>query len=646
MTAHNLAPAPRQSAPGTAAAIEVAVLVIGSENAARARTLQSLQKQSCITHVISSGDSLASVAAPVSLIVQAGVELEYTACERLALLLRTAPDLGWVTGGSLEVPQPLSLSDAVMSICAVRTTDARRVLGDARWQEAAHNGRGTPGLALQLVVAMHHRGLRGLSIGQPPIAWHEPSDEWTALCRQAQITLEKLGLDMDARLDPHGDGPPRIPLQRLERGLWPSTISRQAGEPAGPHRMLMLLQGFPMGGYTAFNADLIQRLVARGHHVTTACTEWWRSTWRLDQVRRVAPDIHHVPSCAEFAAIPAYIAHLIESRQIDVVFLSHSFLSYRLLPLLREAFPHVAFVDYVHTEWFEAHMYGSYATMSARYTSSLDAQVVSSRTLADALVQQGAEASRVHVAHIGIDTHVWNAAGIDRDGIRRAFGAAPESTVLLFAGRLSPEKRPQLAVDALDHLRGEGRDVRLVVAGDGPMLQMMNELLERRGLSAHAALLGEVDEDTLRQVYAASDIYFAPSEIEGIARTLYEAMALGCVPVVSDVGGQRELVVPGVGSLVPPEGNEVTPYLPALRQWCDGASRTVAGTAAWTHVAGAFDSEHTVRAIETAMSAALRQAAARSVERAADIDKATAEELAVMGLEVMRRHASPAFTNR
>ena len=642
MMADDLALAARQSAPGTAATVEVAVLVMGTEHPARARTLRSLQKQSCVTRVISSGDSLASVTTPVSLIVQAGVELEYTACERLALLLRTVPHIGWVTGGSLEVPEPRSLSDAVMAICAVRTTDARRVLGDVRWREAAHDGRGTPGLPLQLVVAMHHRGQRGLCMGQPPIAWHEPSGEWTALCQQAQNTLETIGLDMAACLDPHGDVPPRIPLQRLDRGLWPATISRQAGESAGPHRILMLLQGFPMGGYTAFNADLIQRLVARGHQVTTACTEWWRSTWRLDQVRRVAPDIHHVPSCGEYAAIPAYIAYLIESRQIDVVFLSHSFLSYRLLPLLREAFPHVAFVDYVHTEWFETHMYGSYAAMSAQYTSRLDAQVVSSRRLADALVQQGADGSRVHVAHIGIDTHVWNAAGIDREGIRRAFGAAPESTVLLFAGRLSPEKRPQLAVEALGHLRGEGRDVRLVVAGDGPMLQMMNELLERRGLSAHAALLGEVDEDTLRQVYAASDIYFAPSEIEGIARTLYEAMALGCVPVVSDVGGQRELVVPGVGSLVPPEGNEVTPYLPALRQWCDGASRAIAGTAARTHVAGAFDSEHTVRAIETAISAALRHAMARSVARAAGFDQATAEELAVMGLEVMRRHAAAA----
>lgn len=634
------------TAPGTAATVTVAVLVVGEEAAARGRTLDSLQKQTSVVHVIAAGASLSAVDAPVSLIVQAGVELEYTACERLALLLRTVPHIGWVTGGSLEDTQQPSLGDAVMAICAVRTAEARRVLGDARWREAAHDGRATPGLALQLVVAMHHRGVRGLCMGQPPIARHEPSGDWAAICGQARATLEVLALDVAACLDPHGEHPPRLPLQRLERGQWPTTSIRQAGEPEGPHRILMLLQGFPMGGYTAFNADLIPRLVARGHHVTTACTEWWQSTWRLDQVRRVAPDIHHVPSSAAFAAMPAYIAHLIESRQIDVVFLSHSFLSYRLLPILREAFPHVAFVDYVHTEWYEAQMYGSYASMSAQYTSRLDAHVVSSRALSDSLVRQGADASRVHVAHIGIDTHAWNAAGIDRDGVRRAFGAEPESTVLLFAGRVSPEKRPLLAVDALDHLRSEGREVRLVVAGDGPVLQMMNELLERRGLSAYAALLGEVDEDTLRQVYAASDIYFAPSEIEGIARTLYEAMALGCVPVVSDVGGQRELVVPGVGSLVPLQGNDVTPYLPALRQWCDSAQRAAAAMAARGHVAGAFDSEHTLRAIEAAMGAALRQADARSVERAADIDKTLAEELAVMGLEVMRRHTLPAFTSR
>ena len=76
----------------------------------------------------------------------------------------------------------------------------------------------------------------------------------------------------------------------------------------------------------------------------------------------------------------------------------------------------------------------------------------------------------------------------------------------------------------------------------------------------------------LRYVYSAADVYHAPSEIEGIARALFEAMAMGCVPVVADVGGQRELVTAACGSLVPHGADEVQRYVAALRAAVDASS--------------------------------------------------------------------------
>jgi glycosyltransferase involved in cell wall biosynthesis len=49
---------------------------------------------------------------------------------------------------------------------------------------------------------------------------------------------------------------------------------------------------------------------------------------------------------------------------------------------------------------------------------------------------------------------------------------------------------------------------------------------------------------------AATDIFFLPSQWEGIALTLFEAMAMQLVPVAADVGGQRELVTPDCGFLI------------------------------------------------------------------------------------------------
>ncbi|AMW04004.1 glycosyltransferase family 4 protein [Gemmatimonas phototrophica] len=609
------------------------VLVVGTDPAARERTLASLAEQSVTVRVLAPGESVATISSSLLVLVAAGAELDATACERCAWYLATHPRAGWVSGGTYSESAPDTSLRMMLNVVAFRTSEVRQALGDAVWRLAGDSGRATPGITLRSVVSLLRTGAVGGWL-DPVLRDVSSGAEAEGDLLQAEASLALLSLSERDLVEPRLLVPSGIPLQRVEAPVVP-TLPVVCHDASG-ERVLALLQGFPMGGYAAFNADLIPRLAARGHVVTTALLEWWRSDWRLAQVRAVAPDIHHVPSVVPFSGIVAYLEHLIRSRGITVVFMSHSFLGYRLLMTLRATFPDVAFVDYVHTEWFEAPMYGSYATMSARWSHALDAQVTSSAALAAQMIRDGADASRTQVAHIGVDTAWWSRDGVDQEEIRTAFGANGNSIVMLFAGRVSPEKRPLLAVDALERLRAAGHDVRLVVAGDGPLLRELHDAVVARGLEPWASLLGEVDEDTLRQVYAAADLFFAPSEIEGIARTLYEAMAMGCVPVVSDVGGQRELVVPGTGSLVAPLPGTVESYLPALTSWCDRRARERASAAARQHIVAHFDSAHTVHAIEQALHAARQRVPRTGVAAPAELT----EEVAVLGLEVARRHAA------
>ena len=80
-------------------------------------------------------------------------------------------------------------------------------------------------------------------------------------------------------------------------------------------------------------------------------------------------------------------------------------------------------------------------------------------------------------------------------------------------------------------------------------------------------ILGAVSLDRVASLHNAADIFLLPSLIEGIALALFEAMALESVPVVSDVGGQRELVTPECGTLVPlgEPRQELADYVAALK---------------------------------------------------------------------------------
>ena len=51
-----------------------------------------------------------------------------------------------------------------------------------------------------------------------------------------------------------------------------------------------------------------------------------------------------------------------------------------------------------------------------------------------------------------------------------------------------------------------------------------------------------IPSDQVRDILAIADVYFMPSESEGIALTLFEAMSMGVPPVAANVGGQEELV--------------------------------------------------------------------------------------------------------
>ena len=419
------------------------------------------------------------------------------------------------------------------------------------------------GLASVLQALQH--GQRGLLIREPLarrapelLAPDSPLAQLLAQLRQGGLDDKGLG-DTGYDLPP-----PELPLQSLDERALPD-ISATRPVSANRRRLLALLQGFPMGGYAAFNADFLPRLAASGHALTVCCVEMWRSDWQLERVRAASDDLHFAPGLVGLESMPRYVSHLIKSRQIELVLISHAFNGYKMLPWLRRRHPHTAFLDYVHTDWFETTMYGSYATLAANHSAFLDAQVASSQALARELVARGADPDCTRAQTINLDIHEWDPARGARDQARAALGCKEGQPLVLYAGRASSEKRPLLAVACWKGLVESGVDARFAVVGSGPLLPEMIRAVGEAGLKSRVVFLGELGPPELRQVYAAADVFHAPSEIEGIARSLFEAMAMECVPVVADVGGQRELVDAGVGYLLPHGPDELNRYVTALR---------------------------------------------------------------------------------
>jgi glycogen(starch) synthase len=161
---------------------------------------------------------------------------------------------------------------------------------------------------------------------------------------------------------------------------------------------------------------------------------------------------------------------------------------------------------------------------------------------------------RVHVANVfgvppskitaipnGIDPRDLEPVAPDLPALRARY-AAPDELLVLLVGRLVYEKGFHLALDALAPIVRRIGGVRFVVAGTGTAEAELKRQARRLGLLPHGAFLGWVGDDRLHSLYRVSDLCIVPSIYEPFGLVALEAMASGCLCVVADTGGLREVV--------------------------------------------------------------------------------------------------------
>ncbi|MEU4499404.1 glycosyltransferase [Streptomyces sp. NPDC023998] len=133
-----------------------------------------------------------------------------------------------------------------------------------------------------------------------------------------------------------------------------------------------------------------------------------------------------------------------------------------------------------------------------------------------------------------------------RSTVLRAKYAAGAEVLLLLCSRLSVEKRPGMALDALAELRGRGVRASLVVAGDGPLRIALTRRARAEGLPA--VFLGYVgDREAVADLQASADLCLAPGPAETFGLSALEALACG-TPVVASASSALPEVVGDAGA--------------------------------------------------------------------------------------------------
>jgi glycosyltransferase involved in cell wall biosynthesis len=135
--------------------------------------------------------------------------------------------------------------------------------------------------------------------------------------------------------------------------------------------------------------------------------------------------------------------------------------------------------------------------------------------------------------------------GETRARIRRQHGWSDHGPILLFAGRLAHEKNIEWLFDVLSVLLPEVPEIVLVLIGDGPDREHLEQKAAEMGIRDSVQFIGAVSKDQMNGFYAAADVFCFPSESETQGLVIGEARAAGLLTVVVNAGGAPETVEDG-----------------------------------------------------------------------------------------------------
>ncbi len=146
---------------------------------------------------------------------------------------------------------------------------------------------------------------------------------------------------------------------------------------------------------------------------------------------------------------------------------------------------------------------------------------------------------RIHICPRGVDNKQFSPTRKSdevKNEMRRKANIPGDAIILLYAGRISPEKNIGLLPDLMEFLAKDERDYRLFVAGAGPKAEWLQEQTDTR-IPNKIIQLGHLDKETLANYYANCDIFVHPNPKEPFGIAPLEAMASGVPTVAPNAGG-------------------------------------------------------------------------------------------------------------
>ncbi|MFS0603741.1 glycosyltransferase [Peribacillus frigoritolerans] len=166
---------------------------------------------------------------------------------------------------------------------------------------------------------------------------------------------------------------------------------------------------------------------------------------------------------------------------------------------------------------------------------------------------------RCIVSPVGLDLSILNTGykTVDPDVLKEKWGFAREDKVLLFIGRLVPEKQPLMLINIFKRIQKVSSDYRLLIVGQGELYTEVNRLIKDNNLESFVKLIDKVPNTTIWELYRLSEAFINLNQQEIFGMAILEAMYYGCKVVAWEAPGPSYIIEDNVSGYLVSNEKEI-----------------------------------------------------------------------------------------
>lgn len=182
----------------------------------------------------------------------------------------------------------------------------------------------------------------------------------------------------------------------------------------------------------------------------------------------------------------------------------------------------------------------------------VDRFITTTREMKAQLDASGLEQAKIAEIPNGVDFDKYTPVNAAEKTQWKASRQLSGCLLLVYAGRLEPEKNLSSFITAFSQVTGKFPELHFMIIGSGSEEAPLKRLVARLDLGQKVTFLGQVEE--VASILPMADVFVLPSVSEGLPNALLEAMSCGLAVLASAVGGIKDLIRPGhTGLLFAPQ---------------------------------------------------------------------------------------------